>query len=162
MYHGIHELPALTCVKSLDHAQCAAWDWAHILCENVIPNLTYLWMGIFKGIDLGDKDYEISANTWEIIGEETAAAVKSIPAAFVRALGNIAQDHSMFTVESWSFWFMYVAPIILQGRFQHEKYYNHLCMLVDIMKMTLKYEITHVEIDKLERAIIKWVELYEK
>jgi|ERR1700722_4527375 len=99
---------------------------------------------------------------WEQIGEETENVVKDIPATFVRVLGNIANDQSRFTAKSWGFWFMYLAPILLKGRFSEDKYYMHMCLLVKIMKTTLKFKLTLDEIDMLEEDIIEWVQLYEK
>ena len=161
-HYGIREAAILSCVGSIDLARSIPWDWMHLLCENVIPKLVDLWTGRHKSLNARTEDYELMPHIWEEIGEETATAVKTIPAAFVRVLGNIAEDRSQFTAESWGFWFMYVAPIVLQGRFQKKCYYKHMCLLVDIMKMTLKFEITYREIDRLEEAIVRWVEQYER
>jgi hypothetical protein len=161
-YHGIRQRPALHRVGSINRANSVPWDWMHLFSENVIQNLVHLWMGKFKGLDVGSEDYEIMPEIWEQIGEETENAVKDIPATFVRVLGNIANDQSRFTAESWGFWFMYLAPILLKGRFSEDKYYTHMCLLVKIMKTTLKFKLTLDEIDMLEEDIIEWVQLYEK
>ena len=102
----------------------------------------------------------ISKKDWKAIGKETANAVKNVPTAFVGILSDISKDHASFTVESWGFWFMYVAPIVLNGCFKLKKYHNQMCLLARIMKMTLKYEISYKEIDKLQAAIVEWVRLY--
>ena len=162
MYHGIREAAALVRVKSMNYARSIAWDWTHLLCENVIPKLHELWAGRFKGLKNGHFDYVISPENWKEIGKETAEAVKNIPASFVRVLGNIGEDQSGFTAESWAFWFMYVAPIVLKDRFPKKRYYKHLLALVKIMKTTLKYSIANEEIDELEEEIIQWVEKYEE
>jgi hypothetical protein len=49
---------------------------------------------------------------------------------------------------------MYVAPIVLKGRFADAKYYEHFVLLGKIMKTTLKWELTLEEIDELEEEII--------
>jgi hypothetical protein len=134
----------------------------HLFLENLVPNLVTLWTGRYKGLDTGCEDYEIAAEVWEEIGRETAAAVKDIPAAFVRVLGNIATERSNFTVESWGFWFIYLAPILFQNRFQQPKYHEHLCDLVVIMKICLQFTITLDEVDDLEDKIIDWVRHYEE
>jgi hypothetical protein len=162
IYHGIREAPAITRVKSINYARSIAWDWMHLFCENVFPNMFRLWSNRFGGLKNGNFDYVIPNETWQVIGLETAEAVKNIPAAFVRVLGNIAVDRSNFTAESWAFWFIYVAPIVLKNRFPHKKYYKHMCALANIAKMSLKYEITYEEIDELEEQIVSWVEKYEK
>ena len=159
---GIQQGAVLSRVHSVDLARSVPWDWVHLFCENVCPNLADLWTGRFKGLDTGTEDYELAPHVWEEIGEETANAVKTIPAAFVRVLSNIADDRSHFMAESWGFWFMYIAPIVLRGRFQKNCYYKHMCSLANIMKMTLKFEITDQEVDELEEMIVQWVKLYEQ
>ncbi|KZT21271.1 hypothetical protein NEOLEDRAFT_1223504, partial [Neolentinus lepideus HHB14362 ss-1] len=161
-HHVIKKHPVLRCVGSLDHTKCAPWDWMHLFLENNCPNLVKLWTGNFKGLDEGVEEYELSPDDWEQIGQETADAVKDIPASFVRVLANIAQDQSKFTAESWGFWFMYIAPVVLKGRFQNEKYYKHLCDFVDIMKISIQLEITREQVDDLEQKIIQWVREYEE
>jgi hypothetical protein len=71
----------------------------HIFAENCLPNLVKLWTERFPGIPPGS-DFEIDDELWEQIGLETAASVANIPAAFVRVLGNIADDRSTYTAES--------------------------------------------------------------
>jgi hypothetical protein len=87
----------------------------HLFLENIIPSLIKLWMGKYKGLDVGNGDYEIAPEVWEEIGRETADAVRDIPAAFVWKLPNIDTDRSNYTTEAWCFWFMYLAPFMLQN-----------------------------------------------
>ncbi|KAH7911338.1 Transposase family tnp2-domain-containing protein, partial [Hygrophoropsis aurantiaca] len=160
--HGIKRSAAMHRVGSIDCARSLPWEWFHLLLENVVPNLVKLWTGKYKGLDVGSEDYQIAPHVWEEIGAETATAVQHIPAPFVRVLGNIALDQSLFTAESWCFWFIYLAPILLEGRFPKNKYYKHMCELGNIMKATLKFSITLIELDELEERVIKWVRTYEK
>ncbi|KAI0662144.1 hypothetical protein C8Q70DRAFT_879661, partial [Cubamyces menziesii] len=67
-----------------------------------------------------------------------------------------------FTADIWAFWFMYVAPIVLRGRFADDKYHIHLCDFVNIMKATLQFEITRAELETLRNKIIIWVQQYEE
>ena len=161
IHYGIKGMPALQCVGSIDYARGVPWDFMHLLLENVIKNLVYLWMGKFKGLDTGTEDYVIPERIWKSIGLETVAAVRTVPSAFVHSLGNIAEDQSAYTVEGWAFWFMFIAPILLRGRFQKVIYYTHFCDLVDIMKTCTQFSINHAEINDLEEKIIHWVGEYE-
>jgi len=129
---GIKGMPAWTHVGSINYARGVPWDFMHLLFENVVKNLIYMWMGKFKGLDAGSKKYIIPPAIWKEIGQETVDAVKDIPSAFVRSLGNLAEDSSYFTAEGWAFWFMYLAPILLQGRFQKEVYYRHMLRVLFI------------------------------
>lgn len=72
----------------------------HLLLENVCPLMVDHWMGKFKKLDAGSGNYVISPLVWEEISVETAAAVQSIPAPFVRVLANIARERAFFTAES--------------------------------------------------------------
>ncbi|KAI0069407.1 hypothetical protein K474DRAFT_1584140, partial [Panus rudis PR-1116 ss-1] len=161
MHYEIREAPVLNRVSSLDPAKSYPWDWMHLFAENIIPTLVSLWMGNFKGLDTGTGNYHISASNWEEIGKETLEATSLIPSAFVRALGNIAHDRSTFTAESWTFWFMYIAPASLAKRFEDKKYYTHAMDLVTIMKMTLQYEITRAQVEELKERCWRWVQQYE-
>ena len=161
-HYGIKGRPALQRMSSLDYARGFPWEFMHLFLENLTKNLINLWTGKFKGLDVGSEDYEIAPAVWEEIGRETAAAVKDIPADFVRALGNIADERSTYNAEALSFWFIYLAPILLEGRFKNPKYHTHLCELAEIMKICLQFSISHEEIDELEKKIITWVQTYEK
>lgn len=134
----------------------------HLFWENIIPNLVNLWTGWFKGLDTDTKDYEIVPHIWAKISEETAHAVKDIPSTFVCALSNIAEDHSTFTADTWEFWFIYIAPILLKGHFQDDKYYKHMLALADLMKTMIKLELHNDEVDIIKNRLIEWVEQYEK
>jgi hypothetical protein len=158
-FHGIKGLPALRRVGSMDRARSYPWDCMHLFFENIIPNLVKLWSGKFKGLDTGREDYEISEEVWGTIWEETANAVASIPSDFCRSL---AGGPGKFTAEAWCFWFLYMAPGLLQGRFSDPKYHKHCCELGDIIKACLLFTITHADIDAVEERIVRWVETYEK
>ena len=155
-------MPALKHVGSINYACGVPWDFMHLLFENVNKNLVYMWMGKFKGLDAGKECYIIPPAVWKEIGQETVNAVKDIPCAFVRSLGNLAEDSSYFMAEGWDFWFMYLVPILLQGRFQKDLYYDHLCELADIMKICIKFSLKYEEIDELEVHIADWVKEYER
>lgn len=159
---GIKNIPAMSRVGSLDYARSFPWEWFHLLLENIIPNLVDFWTGQFKGLGEGVEEFEIAPKVWEEVGRETAAAVQHIPSTFVRVLGNIASDRSLFTAESWSFWFIYLAPKLLEKHFHKQKYYTHMCELVELMKLMLQFRITLKQVDELEQGLICWVKKYER
>ena len=132
----------------------------HLLLENVIQNLVKLWMGCYKGLDSGKEDFIIPDEIWKQTAEKTAASVADIPAQFVHALGNPYDDQINLNAKGWSFWFMFIGPILLQGCLK-ATYYKHFCLLVDIMKMATQFSLTHTEIDILQEKIVKWVKEFE-
>ncbi|KAJ6451860.1 hypothetical protein C8R47DRAFT_998293, partial [Mycena vitilis] len=156
---GIKGLPALRRVGCLDFARSFPWDIMHLFFENIVRILVNFWSGNFKGMDVGSEDYEIAPEVWEEIWKETAEAVKHIPAQFVRSM---AGGPGKFTAESWCFWFTYLAPILLKGRFSDPKYHDHLCDLSDIIKTCVAFTLTHVQIERLRENIVTWVKTYEE
>ena len=160
-HYGIKGIPALSRVNSLDFAHSIPWDFMHLLYENIVKNLVNLWKGKFKGLDTGAHEYIIPDHIWQQIGEETVAASKNIPSAFVRSLGNINDDQSHYTAEAWAFWFMYLAPFLLKNRL-NDSCFRHMCKLIDIMKTCIQFTLQHDEIDALENQIISWVQEYER
>ncbi|KAF8128239.1 hypothetical protein EV363DRAFT_1170722 [Boletus edulis] len=159
---GIRGPACLQRVGSINYAASVPWEWMHLFLENVVPALVDFWTGRFKGLGLGSENYEIAPHVWTQIGEETAGAVPLIPASFVRVLGNIASDRSLFTAEAWGFWFMYVAPIVLKDRFPHKKYYEHVVLLVNLMRKMIKFTLTVEEVNEIEDGLVQWVTLYER
>jgi len=69
----------------------------------------------FKGIDSGTGTYTIPGPIWESIGIETRAAVKTIPAIFVRSIPNIHTNFNSFTTEDNTFWLTWLALYLLAG-----------------------------------------------
>ena len=159
---GIKGVPALSYLKSLSFPLSFPYDFMHLIWENTIPNLILLWTGEFKGLDEGVEDYQFSPKVWEAIGTATAAAGSTIPSAFCTRPPNIVINKSACTAESWSFWALFIGPVLLRRRFSHGKYYQHFIKLVTLLNICLQFEITADEIETLREGFIKWVEDYEK
>jgi hypothetical protein len=65
------------------------------------------------------------------------------------------------TAEAWSFWIMYIAPILLKGRIA-PPYYKNLLLLSEMVCLAIKVEISVDETYDLEEKCAKWVEDYER
>lgn len=150
--------PGLNMVRSFPH------DFMHLLFRNVIPNLIYLWKGKYRRLrdDQGTGNYIISEEDWDAIGEETIDATTTIPSNFVSALPNITTDQHLYTAEMYSFWFLYIGPILLKDRFPDEKYYEHYMDLVKWIKKCMRYVIPRNELPSMQLSIISWVKTYEE
>lgn len=160
--YGIKDIPALSHLKSLSFPLSFPYDFMHLIWENCIPNLILLWTGEFKGLDESIEDYQFPPNVWEAIGAASASAGSTIPSAFGARPPNIATNKSACTAESWSFWTLFVGPVLLHRRFSHRKYYKHFMELVTWLNICLQFEITTEEIQTLQEGLIKWVEDYER
>jgi hypothetical protein len=160
--YGIKGIPALSYLKSLLFPLSFPYDFMHLIWENCIPNLILLWTGEFKGLDEGVEDYQFTQQIWEAIGTATAEAGSTIPSAFGARPPNIANNKSACTAESWSFWTLFIGPVLLRRRFSRQKYYQHFVDLVRLLNICLQFEITTEEIQTIREGMIKWVEEYEK
>jgi hypothetical protein len=134
----------------------------HLIWSNLIPNLIRLWTGKFKDLPHNDEGYVLSSTVWEAIGEATADAGSTTPAAFGSRVPNIASERSNMIAETYSVWTFYIAPTLLKGRFVHPRYYKHFIKLVRLLTICLQFEITQNQIDELERGFQDWVKVYER
>ena len=134
----------------------------HLIWTNLIPNLVLLWTGKFKDLNHYGEDYVLPPTVWDAIGKVTFDARKTIPAAFGSRVPNIASEKAQMIAETYSIWTLYLAPILLKGRFPSPHYYKHFKELVQLLTLCLEFEITHNKVDILETGFKKWVKDYEQ
>ncbi|RPD71195.1 hypothetical protein L226DRAFT_547468 [Lentinus tigrinus ALCF2SS1-7] len=133
----------------------------HLIWENVVKNLMHLWAGTYKDLDQGSEEYQMHGPIWEEVGKASADSGSTIPFVFGPRPPNVASDKISWTADTRSFWFQYIAPVLLRGRFLHDKYYDHFIELVHLIMVCLQFEITEAEIDELRQGFIHWVKTYE-
>ncbi|KAJ2918455.1 hypothetical protein MD484_g1964, partial [Candolleomyces efflorescens] len=158
---GIKGIPLLSCIPSLFFPTSFPFDFMHLAYENLIKNLVHLWTGNFKDIDHSGEDYVLSGSVWEAIGEATARSGSTIPGAYGARPQNVADDTTACTADSWSFWALYLGPILLQRRFSNADYYKHFIKLVQLLNLCLQFSITRHEIQTLRVGFQDWVVEYE-
>jgi hypothetical protein len=158
---GIKGLPLLSALSSLSFPTSFPYDFMHLIWANLIPNLVLFWTGKFKDLDHDGQDYVIMKTVWEAIGEATFQAGETIPAAFGSRVPNVALEKAHMIAETYSIWTLYLAPVLLKGRFLNEHYYKHFVKLVQLLTRCIDLEIMHEEIDDLDQNFQKWVQDYE-
>jgi hypothetical protein len=62
----------------------------------------------------------------------------------------------------WSFWTLYLAPILLFDVFPRASYYQHFCELVGLLKMCLQFELAMDSLTRIEEGFCDWVKDYER
>ncbi|KAJ7125725.1 hypothetical protein C8R43DRAFT_898180 [Mycena crocata] len=134
----------------------------HLIWENLIKNLILLWTGEFKGLDVGNGNYELEKAIWEAIASRTASASDTIPSAYGSRVPNIAKDRLNVSAEMWSFWTLYLGPVLLRRRFHDAKYFIHFIELVRLLNICLQFEISDDEIEEVRVGFINWVDVYEE
>ena len=159
--YGIKGIPLLSYLKSLLFPQSFPYDFMHLIWENLIPNLILLWTGEYKGLDEGTEEYKLAPKVWEAICAAGATSGSTIPSVFGAHTPNLASNKSACSAEVWSFWTLYLGPVLLRQRFRQTRYYNHFLRLVKLLHMCLQFEITKDEVQIVREGFIKWVSDYE-
>lgn len=129
---GITGESILVDLPAFNRALCGPHDFMHLMYENIIPMLVEMWTGAITFPDDDNEEYWIPKKIWEMVGKETEISSKTIPAFFCRTLPDIASNQGLFIAESWSFWFQYLMPYLLEGRLP-DNFYKHALSLVDII-----------------------------
>ncbi|KAK0433589.1 uncharacterized protein EV420DRAFT_1689531 [Desarmillaria tabescens] len=124
----------------------------HLIWENLMKNLVLLWTREFKGLDEGMGCYVLDKSVWEAIGKATAASGSTIPSAYGPRVPNMSTDHSNMSAEMWSFWSLYLRPVLLQRCFKDAKYFKHFVHLVMLLNLCLQFEISTAEIQQTEHV----------
>jgi hypothetical protein len=115
--YGIKGVPLLSYLLTLDFLTSFPYDFMHLIWENLVKNLILHWTGEFKGLNAGTEDYHFPQPIWEAIREASAASGSTIPSAFGTCEPNVATHKTQYTAETWSFWTLYLGPILLHHQF---------------------------------------------
>jgi hypothetical protein len=160
--YGIKGVSIFSNLKSLSFPLSFPYDFMHLIWENLIPNLILFWTGSFKGLDEGVGEYQFLPKVWEAIGAATATAGSTMPSAFGCRPPNPTTNRSSYSAEAWSFWTLYLGPVLLCQRFRRQWYYMHFIKLVKLLQLCLQFEVTTGEIQTICDGFINWVGEYEK
>jgi len=159
--HGVTCLPLLGLLPSINIPNSFPYGLMHLLFENLAPNMFSHWTGKFKTLEPDHDPYYLDEDTCAIIGQETIGCVRTTPSTMIRAMPDIFLHSTKFTAESWAFWITWLAPYLLQNRLPN-RHYQHLLLLVDIIKMATSLEITQETLEKLDASTRQWHAEYEE
>ena len=115
--HGIKGIPVLSSISSIGFPSLFPFNFMHLIWENLILNLTEFWTGEFKDLGHQGEGYCIKPHIWNKIGAAIAACNVTVLAAFRAPVPNIAMKQSQMSAEMYANWMLYIAPIVLHGRF---------------------------------------------
>ncbi|KAJ3804938.1 hypothetical protein F5876DRAFT_91689 [Lentinula aff. lateritia] len=126
---GIKVVSVLFNLGSIRFPLSFPYDFMHLIWENLIKNLVLHWTSKFKGMDAGSENYVLEKEVWKAIGEATALPGATIPSTY-GVVPNLAADGTYMSAEMYSFWTLYLGPILLRRQFSSECYYTHFIGLV--------------------------------
>ena len=66
------------------------------------------------------------------------------------------------SAEMISNWTLYIAPIVLRGRFPKTKYYTHFMQLVKVILLCLAFEFDEAALNQIDKGFKSWVQGYEQ
>ena len=159
---SIKGVPLLSSLNTLDFPFSFPLDFMHLIFENLIPNLVRHYTGTFKDLDSGNEDYELPKEVWSEICKAGSASGDTIPSSFGSHIPNLETKQSSMTAETWGFWCMYLAPILLRNRFSHRHYYDHFLKLVRLINKCISWELKRSEVDEIRQGFQDWVLEYEE
>ena len=116
--YGIKGIPVLSCISLISFPSSFPFDFMHLIWENLIPNLIKFWTATFKDLDYTGKNYVIEKHVWEEVGAATAACGATIPSVFGASVPDIAKKRHYMNAEMYANWMLFIAPIVLHGRFK--------------------------------------------
>ena len=155
----INGLLSLSKLSSIQFPSSFPYDFMHLVWENLIPNMVELWTGSYRSL-LGS-NFEISPTIWDKIGHMTYECGMLIPSQFGVCVPNIKEKSTYFTTENWSFWTLFITPVVLQSAFSHQVYYEHFMELVQLVKLCVDFQIHSDNIMTLWTGIATWVQQFE-
>ena len=158
--YGINGLTVLTRLPSISLSESFPIDFMHLIWENLIPNLVLHWTGDFKGLDSDGFCFE--KTVWNAISAAGAASGQTIPSQHGAKVPHFAVRKGEMTAETWSFWTLHLAPILLFNQFTDDAYYTHFVTLVKFLHLYMQWEISTEEVDELEVGLRDWVIEYER
>ena len=123
---------------------------------------TYHCHYTFLDLDHQDKGYFIEPHIWNEVGAATATCRATILAAFGASVPNIATKWSQMSAEMYANWRLYIALIVLHGRFKSPQYHQHFMQLVKLLKLCLAFEILESMLNQIDWGLQLWVEEYRK
>ncbi|KIY60656.1 hypothetical protein CYLTODRAFT_363809, partial [Cylindrobasidium torrendii FP15055 ss-10] len=159
--YGIKHVPLLSTLHSMSLPTSFPYDFMHLIWENLVKNLVLLWTGEFKGLDDGGGSYTISKAIWEAIGQSTAATGDHIPSAYGVRVPDISKDRTLMSAEMWSFWTLFLGPILLRP-FLNAQYHLHFVQLVVLLNQCLAFSMSIADVEDLRKGMAKWVIEFER
>ncbi|KAF8752888.1 Transposase family tnp2 [Rhizoctonia solani] len=151
-------VPGLSFPVSFPH------DFMHLIFENIIPTLFDLWTrsGNFEAFGSGTEEYLLHPDVWTTIAEACPLAGNNIPYTFGCRVPDPKKKRAELTAEARLLLATMLGPVLLRGRFVHQKYYRHFIELVRLINMCIDFEITPNDIVTIREGFAKWVKDYEK
>ena len=159
---GIKGTSILSALDSVVFPQSFPLDFMHIAWENVIKTLIGLWTGDYKGTGEGKENYRIDSARWKAIGAAGATSISTIPSAYCPRIPDVSKKGSYLSADMWSFWTLYLAPVLLRNSFKKTRYFSHFIQLVHLFHICIQYEISEEEVEELRLGFKSWVEEYER
>ena len=115
--YRIKGVPLLSSLNTLKFPLSFTFKFMHLIFENLFPNLIKHYTSTFKNLDSGTEDYELPKGVRSEICKAGSDSGDMIPSSFGPWMPNLKTEHLSMTAETWGFWSLHLAPILLQNCF---------------------------------------------
>jgi hypothetical protein len=133
----IKGLPVHSALSSLRFPSSYPYELMHLIWSNLIPNLISLWFGTFKNLPLEGEEFVLEEAVADEVCAASVRAGDTVPASFGCRIPDLQDHRREFTAECAMVWTLYIAPIVLRGRFKSDIYYKHFINLVHLLKLCM-------------------------
>lgn len=133
----------------------------HALFENIMKGFLKVWKppdAKRKGPDgstLPDEPFVLSKDDWKAMAEQIASSNSKVPSTMASRIHDL-DNRGFWTAESYSYFAMFLGPIVLKDRLADEYYDNFLRFSYLVRALTV-LEIPLNSLHDLEREIGEWV-----
>ena len=135
--YGIKGTPLLSYVHSLFFPHSFPYDFMHLIWENTIKNLILHLDRRIQGARIRE---QALTNSQGLLGRDWHA--HSIiwlndPISIWKSSPKHQERSQPCTADMWSFWMLYISPILPWRRFDDLKYYKHFILLINLLTTCL-------------------------
>jgi hypothetical protein len=138
----------------------------HALFENIMKGFLKVWKPPDSkgkgpnGSTLPDEPFVLSKDDWKAMAEQIASSNSKVPSTMASRIHDL-DNRGFWTAESYSYFAMFLGPIVLKDRLADE-YYNNFLRFSYLVRTLTVLEIPLDSLDELEREIGQWVMEFER
>lgn len=103
----------------------------------------------------------ISQHNWTILASDIKNSHTSVPAQIARSISAPLENRSSWTADTWSYFLLFLGPIVLQDRLPNP-YYRHFLKLSHAARGLTKIILDRGVVGQLHRELGDWVTEFEK
>jgi hypothetical protein len=141
-------------------------DMMHALFENIMKGFLDVWKGpetkrrAPDGSTLPDDPFVISKANWNAMAVQIMSSNSKVPSTMASRIHDL-DNRGFWTAESYSYFAMFLGPIVLKDRLADEYYVNFL-RFSHLVRTLIAVEIELDSLEDFEMEVGEWVKEFER